>query len=78
MIRKSSVPYIKSFKPISFLSLTSLSVISISYILLSVSLINEDNLLVKAESVNNIISFNVKLSKRVVWSSSLLKDPLYV
>ena len=77
-IRKSSVPYIKSSKPTSSLSPTSLSIISISYILLSVSSINESNLLVKAGSVSNIISLSVKLSKRIVWSSSLLKDPSYV
>ena len=65
-IRKSLIPYIKYFKPTSSLSLTSLFIISISYILLSVSLINEDNLLVKAGSISDIISFNVKLSKRVV------------
>jgi hypothetical protein len=77
-IRKSLVPYIKSSKPTSSLSLTSLFIISISYILLSVSLISEDNLLVKAGSVSDIISLSVKLSKRVVWSNSLLKDPSYV
>ena len=77
-IRKSSVPYIKSFKPTSSLSLTSLFIISISYILLSVSLTNEGNLLIKAGSISDIISFSVKLSKRVVWSNSLLKDPSYV
>ena len=77
-IRKSSVPYIKSFKPTSSLNLTSLFIISISYILLSVSLINEGNLLVKAGSVSDIISLSVKLSKRVVWSNNLLKDPSYV
>ena len=77
-IRKSSVLYIKSFKPTSSLSPTLLFVISISYILLSVSLISEGNLLVKAESISDIISLSVKLSKRVVWSNSLLKDPSYV
>ena len=77
-IRKSSVLYIKSFKPTSSLSLTSLSIISISYILLSVSLISEGNLLIKAGSVSDIISLSVKPGKRVVWSSSLLKDPSYV
>jgi len=65
-IRKSSVPYIKSFKPTSSLNLTSLFIISISYILLSVSLINKSNLLIKAGFINDIISFNVKLNKRVV------------
>ena len=65
-IRKSSVLYIKSSRPISSLNPTSLSVIFISYILLSVSPINKGNLLIKAESVSDIISFNVKPSKRVV------------
>jgi len=65
-IRKSSVPYIKSFKPTSSLNLTSLFIIFISYILLSVSLINKDNLLIKVRSISNIISLNVKLNKRVV------------
>jgi len=65
-IRKSSVPYIKSFKPTSSLNLTSLFIISISYILLSVSLINKSNLLIKAGFINDIISFNVKLNKKVV------------
>ena len=77
-IRKSSVPYIKSFKPISSFSPTLLSIISISYILLFISLINKSNLLIKARSISDIISLNVKLSKRVVWSNSLLKDPSYV
>ena len=77
-IRKSSDSYDRSSKPISSLSLTSLSIISISYILLSVSPTSEGNLLIKAGSVSDIISFNVKLSKRVVWFNSLLKDPLYV
>ena len=77
-IRKSSVPYIKSFKPTSSLSLTSLFIISISYILLFISLINKSNLLIKAESINDIISFNIKLSKRVVWFNNLFKDFLYV
>jgi hypothetical protein len=63
---KSSDSYDRSFRPISSLSLTSLSVISISYILLSVSLINKSNLLVKAGSISDIISFSVKLDKRVV------------
>ena len=65
-IRKSSVPYIKSFKPTSSLNLTSLFIISISYILLSVSLTNKSNFLIKVKSINDIISFNVKLNKRVV------------
>jgi hypothetical protein len=66
MTYKSSDSYNKSFKPISSLSLTSLSVISISYILLFVSPISEDNLLIKAGSVSDIISLSVKLNKRVV------------
>jgi len=66
IIYKSSVLYIKSFKPISSFNLISLFIISIFYILLSISLINESNLLIKAESINDIISFNVKLNKRVV------------
>ena len=65
-IRKSSVPYIKSFKPISSFSPTLLSIISISYILLFISLINESNLLIKAGFISDIISLSVKLSKRVV------------
>jgi hypothetical protein len=76
--RKSLDLYNKSFKPISSLSLTSLSIISISYILLFVSLISEDNLLIKAESISDIISLSVKLNKRVVWFNSLLKDLLYI
>jgi hypothetical protein len=64
--RKSSDSYNKSSRPISSLNPTSLSVIFISYILLSVSPINKSNLLIKAESVSDIISFNVKPSKRVV------------
>jgi hypothetical protein len=75
---KSLDSYDRSSRPISSLSPTSFSIISISYILLSVSSISEGNLLVKAGSVSDIISFSVKLSKRVVWSNSLLKDPLYV
>jgi hypothetical protein len=70
--------YNRSFKPISSPSLTSLSIISISYILLSVSFISKGNLLVKARFVSNIISLSIKLGRRVVWFSSLLKDPLYV
>jgi len=77
-IYKLLISCIKSFKPISSLSPTLLSVIFISYILLSVSFINKDNLLIKAESINDIISFNIKLSKRVVWFNNLFKDFLYV
>jgi len=66
IIYKSSVLYIKSFKLISSLNLTLLFIIFISYILLSVSLINKSNLLIKVKSVNNIISFNIKLSKKIV------------
>jgi hypothetical protein len=78
MIRKSLDSYNRSFKPISSPSLTLLSVISISYILLSVSLTSEGNLLVKAGSASDIISLSVKPGRRVVWFSSLLKDPLYI
>jgi hypothetical protein len=63
---KSLDSYNKSFRPISSLSPTSLSIISISYILLSVSLTNKGNLLIKAGSVSDIISLSVKLGKRVV------------
>ena len=66
IIRKSLVLYIKSFKPISSLNLILFSVISISYILLFISLINESNLLIKAGFISDIISLSVKLSKRVV------------
>jgi hypothetical protein len=65
-IRKSSDSYDKSFKPTSSSSLTSLSIISISYILLSVSPISEDNLLVKTGSVSDIISLSIKPGRRVV------------
>jgi hypothetical protein len=58
--------YNRSFKLISSLSLTSLSIISISYILLSISPISESNLLVKVGSMSNIISLSIKLGKRVV------------
>jgi hypothetical protein len=78
MIYKSLDLYNRSFKPISSLSPILLSIISISYILLSISPTSEGNLLVKAGSVSNIISPSVKLGRRVVWSSSLLKDPLYI
>jgi hypothetical protein len=78
MIYKLLDLYNRSFKPISSPSLTSLSIISISYILLSVSSISKGNLLVKAGSMSNIISLSVKPGRRVVWSSSLLKDPLYI
>jgi hypothetical protein len=70
--------YNRSSKPISSLSLTSLSIISISCILLSVSPTSEGNLLVKVGSASNIISPSVKPGRRVVWSSSLLKDSLYI
>jgi hypothetical protein len=46
--------------------LTLLSIISISYILLSISPTSKGNLLVNAESISNIISPNIKLGKRVV------------
>ena len=66
MIRKSSDSYNRSSKPTSSLSLTLLSVISISYILLSVSPTSEGNLLVKAGSASNIISPSIKPGRRVV------------
>jgi hypothetical protein len=66
IIYKSLILYIKSFKPISSLNLTSLFIIFISYILLSVSFIIESNLLIKAGFISDIISFNVKLNKRVI------------
>ena len=66
IIYKSLNSYNKSFKLISSFNLISLFIISISYILLSVSLINKSNLLIKIKSINNIISFNIKLNKRVV------------
>jgi len=70
--------YNRSFKLISSLSPTLLSVISISYILLFISLTNKGNLLIKAGFVSDIISLSVKLGRRVVWSNSLLKDSLYI
>jgi len=66
IIYKSLVLYIKSLKLINSLSLTLLFIISISYILLFISFINENNFLIKTEFINNIISFNIKLNKRVV------------
>jgi len=66
IIRKLLVLYIKFFKPTNSFSLTSLFIIFISYILLFVSFINKSNLLIKTKSINDIISFNVKLNKRVV------------
>ena len=65
-IYKSSVLYIKSFKPINSFNLISLFIIFIFYILLFVSFINKNNLLIKVKSINDIISFNVKLNKKVV------------
>jgi hypothetical protein len=65
-IYKSLDLYNKSFKPINSFSLTSLFIISISYILLSVSLINKSNFLIKAKSISDIISLNIKLKKRVI------------
>jgi hypothetical protein len=58
--------YNKSFKPISSFSPISLFIIFISYILLFVSFINKSNFLIKAKFINDIISFNIKLNKRVV------------
>jgi len=78
IIYKSSILYIRSFKPISSLSLISLFIISISYILLFISFINKSNLLIKARFINDIISFNVKLSKKVIEFNNLFKDLLYV
>jgi hypothetical protein len=66
MIRKSLDLYNRSSKPISSPSLTLLSVISISYILLSISPTSKGNLLVKARSTSNIISLSVKPGRRVV------------
>jgi hypothetical protein len=78
MIYKSLDLYNRSSKPTSSPSLTSLSAISISYILLSISPTSEGNLLAKAGFVSNIISPSIKPRRRVVWFSSLLKDPLYI
>ena len=66
IIYKSLILYIKSFKPISSLNLTSLFIIFISYILLFISFINKSNFLIKVEFISDIISFNIKLNKRVV------------
>jgi hypothetical protein len=55
-----------SFKLISFPKLTLLSVISIYYILLFISLINKSNLLVNIKSISNIISLSIKLDKKIV------------
>jgi hypothetical protein len=78
MIRKSLDSYNRSSKPTSSPSLTLLSVISISYILLFISPTSKGNLLVKAGSISNIISPSIKPRRRVVWSSNLLKDSLYI
>jgi hypothetical protein len=45
---------------------TLLFIISISYILLSISLISKSNLLINTRSISNIISLSIKLGKRVV------------
>jgi hypothetical protein len=66
IIHKSLDSYNRSSKPTSSPSLTSLSVISISYILLSVSPTSKSNLLVKAGSASNIISPSIKPGRRVV------------
>jgi hypothetical protein len=66
MIYKSLDSYNRSSKPTSSPSPTLLSIISISYILLSVSSTSEGNLLVKAGSTSNIISPSVKPGRRVV------------
>jgi hypothetical protein len=65
-IYKSLDLYNRSFKPTSSLSPTSLFTISISYILLSVSLTSEGNLLVKVGSASNIISPSIKPGRRVI------------
>jgi hypothetical protein len=78
IIRKLLDSYNRSFKPTSSPNLTLLFVISISYILLSVSPTSKGNLLAKAGSASDIISPSVKPGRRVVWSNSLLKDPLYI
>jgi hypothetical protein len=78
IIYKSLDLYNRSFKPISSPSPTLLFAISISCILLSISLTSKGNLLAKAVSSSNIISLSINLGRRVVWSSSLLKDPLYI
>jgi hypothetical protein len=66
IIYKLLILYIKPFKPTNSFSLTSLFIIFISYILLFISFINKSNFLIKVKSINNIISFNVKLNKRVI------------
>jgi hypothetical protein len=66
IIYKSSILFNKSFNPTNSFNLILLFIIFISYILLFISLINKSNLLIKAEFINNIISFNIKLNKRVI------------
>jgi hypothetical protein len=66
MIYKLLDLYNRSSKLISSPSPTLLSVISISYILLSISPTSEGNLLIKAGSINNIISPSIKPGRRVV------------
>jgi hypothetical protein len=66
MIYKSLDLYNRSSKLTSSPSLTLLSIISISYILLSISPTSKGNLLVKAGSASNIISLSIKLGRRVV------------
>jgi hypothetical protein len=51
---------------ISSFKLILLFIIFIFYILLSISFINKGNLLINIRSISNIISFNIKLNKRVV------------
>jgi hypothetical protein len=58
--------YNRSSKPTSSPSPTSLSIISISYILLSISPTSESNLLIKAGSASDIISLSIKLGRIVV------------
>jgi small basic protein len=61
---------INSLKPRLFL------VIFIFYILLLISLSWEGSLLVKVGFISNIISLSINLGKKVVWFSSLVKEPL--
>jgi hypothetical protein len=43
-----------------------LFIIFISYILLFISFINKDVFLIKVKFINNIISLNIKLNKRII------------
>ena len=71
IIRKLLILYIKSFKPINSFNLISLFIIFISYILLFISFINKSNFLIKVKFINDIISLNVKVNKRVIWFNNL-------